>query len=248
MKNYVSVAPVVALAVGSLLLSACDNKEVLDKLSGRIEAAKGQIAEAAQGLEDRIEKAKATLDGKIAAVSGKADKAAAAAASAATAAAANASEAGAVTAAVGKNREQIGQLAETADSLSALLEKNKAQIGAMADAAGKNRAQLDAVAGTVESLKAGLENVRAQVGSVGDSVMAGAEKAAAESGARMKQVDGALAAMAIRLNAAEKKAEQMAAAAAASAAEAAGLKRQLADLAKRVAEAEARLKAPAARN
>ena len=75
--------------------------------------------------------------------------------------------------------------------------------------------------------------------------MAKAKKAAAESGAQMKKVDGALAAMANRLVAAEKKAEEMAGAAAASAGEAANMQKLLEDILKRVTAAEAKLNAPA---
>ena len=108
MKKYKGVAPVVALLLVGGLLSACDNKEALDKLTGQIEATKGEIAAATKGLGDRLNKAMTTLDGKIAAATGKADKAAAAAA-------ANAGKAGAID--------------NATKSLGAALEEVKAQVG-----------------------------------------------------------------------------------------------------------------------
>ena len=194
MKTFRSLAPAVALLMAGGLLSACDNGEALEKLSGKIEEAKGEIAAATEGLGERLKQGMAKLDGKIAEASGRAEKAAAAAAAnagkagaidsatkslgaaldevkAQVAAAGAATETlgasvGKVTDAVGKNSGQIGRLAKTMETLTALLQENREQVGA--------------VAGAAESLKAGLDKLQAQVGGVGDAVAAEADKAAAE--------------------------------------------------------------------
>ena len=154
MKRIKRVAPVLALVIAGGLLSACDNKEALDKLAGQIEATKGEIAEATKGLDNRLKKGMADLDARIAAAAGKADEAAAAAA-------ANAGKAGALdsfTKSVARGLNELNdRYNASTETLNASIEKNRAQVAAAGAGA--------------KALGASVDKVSAEVGAVTDSVI-----------------------------------------------------------------------------
>ncbi len=256
MKKFKRLAPAVALLMAAGLLSACDNKEVVEKLTGQIEAAKGEIAAATKGLGDRLKQGMADLDAKIAAATGKADKAAAAAV-------ANAGKAGALDnttkalgaaldevkaqvgassktlgASVDKVSVEVGALTAAVKSLSAAVEMNQAQVGAvdgaaksLAAAVEKVQAQVGKVGSATTSLNAGLDKVQAQVDSIGESIKTAHGQVTAHVEAGQAALDDLFADLRNRVEAAEKNS--------------ADLKKQVGDLAERLAAAEAKLKAPA---